>query len=281
MVLGLMFQSVFRHRLLAAYIVILVSFLVLFGISSAIVNKNARDAGPLRNVFVYRFFPDEEKLSYLLENGLPYNQRFATYYQLNIKQMREQLSIDDPEGLLNGWITRYGKKTLIIYLLSHPDYTFIDPLADWQSLTNGNFSEYRKILAPTPFRLSILTGIFYPRFTVMPILFVMFFGISIFLAYKDQSLSIMMIMILVLFITTVPALLFIWHSDPSDIPRHSLQAALQLRLASWLCILLIMERVWISKRLSVTMIFTTARSLNTIVGRMMIWARWAMKKGGI
>jgi hypothetical protein len=243
MVLGSMFNAVFRHRLFAEYVFILMSFLTLFGISNAIVNLNTRYAGPLRNVLVYRFFPDEEKLSYLRQKGLPYNPRFSTYYQLTTKEYGKLLSIDDPEGLLDTWISKYGKKILVVYLLSHLDYALIDPLID-QSLTNGNFGEFRKILSPTPFRLSFLTGFFYPRFPIIPIFFVLFFGISIFLAWKDRPHRIWMIVILALFLTAIPSLLLIWHSDTSDIPRHSLQAALQLRLASWLCSLSLMERGW-------------------------------------
>ncbi|MBI4730860.1 MAG: hypothetical protein HY781_01790 [Chloroflexi bacterium] len=242
--LGLLFRSVRRHRLLAGYMTIMLSFWAVSGIQSAIANNTARYVAPLLNVLVYRFFPDEEKLAYLLENEMPYDQRFSIYNQFDLRQMHDHLSLDDPSGQLTSWITFHGKGTLFAYIVSHPGYAFITPLADLQALTNGDVSAYRKILAPTPIRLSLLSDVFYPRFEVMPILFVILFGISISLAFRNRSLNLMMIMILILFITSIPFLLLVWHTDWNDIARHSLQAALQLRLASWLCILFLTERAW-------------------------------------
>jgi hypothetical protein len=130
-------------------------------------------------------------------------------------------------------------------MLTHPGYAFLEPIAEIQSLINGNVADYRNILSPTPLRLSILTGIFYPEFSILPIIFLIFFGTSIFLAFKTHFSVFSVIFILVLFITAVPFLLLVWHSDSNDITRHALQAAIQLRLACWLCLLLVAENLWV------------------------------------
>ena len=36
--------------------------------------------------------------------------------------------------------------------------------------------------------------------------------------------------------------LLIWHSDPGELERHAFQVALQLRLAAWMLIALMLER---------------------------------------
>lgn len=244
MVLGLLFRSIRKHKYLVYYVVIIISFISIFGIQNTIINKTSVHVLPLRDVFIYRFFPDKEKLAYLMENGMPYDQRYSSYIQLNLRQVTDQLLVDDPAGLFSNWIKNHGKKVLFAYMLSHPDYTFIAPLADLQPLVNGSVSEYRKILTPTPLRLSFLTAIFYSKFSILPIIYILFFGILIFLAFKNQPSRFIAILILTLFITAVPTLLLVWSSDPNDIPRHALQAALQLRLASWLCILLLIEYLW-------------------------------------
>jgi hypothetical protein len=244
MLLGLLFPSVRRSRFLVGYMVILLSFIVIFIVQNAMINGTFRYVGSLQHVIFYRFIPDKEKLSYLLAHGMPFDQRFLSYNQLGIGQSREQLLIDDPAGLLNTWIQDHGKQVLFSYLLTHPAYAFSGPLTDVQSLINGNFTLYRKILSSTPFRLSFLTDFFYPEFSLIPIFLLLFFGLSIFLGYKNHLSSPSIIFILVLFLTSVPFLLLVWHSDSNDVPRHALQAALQLRLASWLCILLLVDNLW-------------------------------------
>jgi hypothetical protein len=52
-----------------------------------------------------------------------------------------------------------------------------------------------------------------------------------------------MVIPLFLFITSIPLIWMVWHADYNDLARHALQPALQLRLASWLCFLLLMEKV--------------------------------------
>ena len=242
---GLLFRSVRDHKFLPGYMMTMLSFFAIYGVQSSIRVDKTFYVQTLSHVFVYRFIPDTEKLSFLVKNGMPYDQQYSSYPELNLGQLYDLLFIDQPTGLLTTWIKDHGKVVLFKYMISHPYYTFVAPLADLQAMVSGDVTSYRKTLSPTPSRLSILNDIFYPRYAGMPILFLIFFGISIFLAYKNNSSGFIVILILVLFITSVPFLLLVWHSDPNDLTRHALQAALQLRMASWLCILLLIERVWI------------------------------------
>jgi hypothetical protein len=244
MLLGLLFRSIRRHQYLVEYALIMASFFAIFAVQNAMINKTVRYVTSLQHVIFYRFIPDQEKLSYLIANGMPFDPRFLSYSQLNLRESREQLLIDDPAGLLNSWITNHGKPVIYYYILTHPDYAFLDPFVDIQSLLSGNVSDYRKILSPTPLRLSILTDVFYPEISLLPFLLLVFFGITIFLAAKNRLANFSDVFVLVLLITAVPFLYLVWHSDSNDITRHALQAALQLRLASWLCLLLVVENFW-------------------------------------
>jgi hypothetical protein len=49
-------------------------------------------------------------------------------------------------------------------------------------------------------------------------------------------------MTLALFLSAYPLAILVWQSDPTDIERHALQIAVQLRLASWVVIALILEQ---------------------------------------
>ncbi len=245
MLLGFLFPFIRRHKFLVEYAIIMVLFFATFIIQNTMINKTARYVTSLQHVIIYRFIPVQEKLSFLLKKGMPFDPRFLSYPGLTIRQSREQLLIDDPAGLLNTWIADHGKQVLYTYMLTHPGYAFLEPIAEIQSLINGNVADYRNILSPTPLRLSILTGIFYPEFSILPIIFLIFFGTSIFLAFKTHFSVFSVIFILVLFITAVPFLLLVWHSDSNDITRHALQAAMQLRLACWLCLLLVAENLWV------------------------------------
>lgn len=245
MMFGILFRSIRKHPLIAGYMVIMFSFFTIFGFQNYLVINSFRDVSSLQHVFVYRFIPDKDRLAFLLDNGMPYDQRFSSYTNLNLKELQLQLSIDDPSGLLMTWIENHGKPVLLKYMISHPTYIFITPLTDLQAMINGNVAGYRKPLSSTPFRLSLLSDFFYPRMTILPYLFIAFFGISLFLLFVNKTSNLLLILVLVLYITAIPFLMLVWNSDTNDIPRHSLQAAIQLRQASWVCFLLLIERFWI------------------------------------
>jgi hypothetical protein len=243
MLLGFLFRHIRRHKFLAEYILVMTSFFTIFAIQNNMINKTARYVTSLQHVIFYRFLPDNGKLSYLLANDMPFDPRFLSYPQMTLRQSREQLLIDDPAGLLNTWLAEHGKQVLYSYMFTHPGYAFLEPVVDVQALLNGDVADYRKILSSTPLRLSILTDIFYPEISILPILLLLFFGISIFFAVKNHPANFTNVFILVLFISAVPFLYLVWHSDSNDITRHALPAALQLRLASWLCLLLLTENL--------------------------------------
>ncbi len=244
LMLGLLFRSVRRHKLLAEYMILMVSFFIISCVQTTIINRTSLFVQPLLNVFLDRFIPDKEKFEYLLEKGMPFNQRFLAYSQLTYLQIREHLLVDDPEGLLDSWMKNHGKKVLLTYMLTHPEYSLNIPPLDIQTLISGNGDGYRKILSPTPFRLSILTEVFYPQSIILPILFILLFGVSILLVFLNRFSGSFSIMILSIFITGFLLLLLIWNSDSEEMVRHALQVALQLRLASWLCMLLVVQHVW-------------------------------------
>jgi hypothetical protein len=111
-------------------------------------------------------------------------------------------------------------------------------------MVNQNITDYLKVLSPTPSRLSFLNDVFYPVFTFMPVIFILLFGISIFLAYNRNLSSFAVLLVLVLFFTAVLILLLVWHTDTNELTRHALQGSLQLRLASWLCLLVLADTFW-------------------------------------
>jgi len=241
MALGLLHPVVRKHVLVISYSVVMISFFVVFGIQTATANLNGRYTASLEHVFVYRFFPDDERLGYLLEKGLPYKDQFSSYFMLDLRQLTERLSIDDPDGNFHIWVKSIGKNVLLSYILTNPGYTFLAPFGDLQALTNGYSVWYRKILVPPPIRIKLLSEVFYPRFVYLPFFFLLLSIFSMLLVYKNRP-DVLSILTLILFLISVPFLMFVWHSDSNDLERHSLQAAIQLRLASWLCIVLLIER---------------------------------------
>jgi hypothetical protein len=132
MLLGFLFRSIRKHKSLVEFILIMSSFFVIFGVQNSTLNKTSRYVLPLENVIFYRFIPDNERNTYLLTYGMPYNPHFITYYKLSIKESQDQLLIDDPANHLSTWIKTQGKQVLFTYLITHPNYTFVSLLATFK-----------------------------------------------------------------------------------------------------------------------------------------------------
>ena len=153
MLFGLLFRSVRTHKYLVEYILVMVSFFALFAVQNVMINKTARYVTSLQHVVFYRFFPDQQKLSFLLAHGMPFDPRFLSYPQDDLlAKVGNSSWWMIPLVLLNTWLADHGKQVLYSYMFTHPGYAFMEPVAAVQSLLNGDVSDYRNILSPTPFR---------------------------------------------------------------------------------------------------------------------------------
>jgi hypothetical protein len=243
MVLGVFIRAVRKAPLFPAYLSIAIGFILLFWFGNTSVNLGKRYVPPLLHVFGYRFIPQEQSRTFFIDHGMPFDARIATIDRLTLHELNSNFVTDPSILRLIAWLGEDGERLNIQYLLSHPGYFFFSPLNDIQHIVNGRYAEYRLNLTPTPVRLRLLSAIAYLRFKWLPILFLILALVCIGLIFERSNRGrIIWYILLALFLTAYPLSLIAWHGDTNDIERHSVQVAVQLRLAVWILLGLCIER---------------------------------------
>ena len=241
MFIGLFFSSTRTHPLFRAYLVIMVEFLVIFSLLNLTMNKS-RYVHSLLDVVVYRMIPKQESLNYLIAHGMPYDESYHSLTSYNLKQLDDLTSSDKTVQHLYTWISDHGMRVITSYLISHPLYTLSAPFEEIRSWVNSDNGGYRMILIPISSRIYLLSTIMYIHWDWSPVVFLVLFFASVGMIWYGNQRESLWLFIFSLFIAVYPLALLIWHSDPGELERHIFQVALQLRLASWMLIVVLFER---------------------------------------
>ena len=241
MLIGLFFSSIRAHPMFRTYLAIMVGFLIIFSVFSLTMNRS-RYVNSLFSVVVYRMIPEQESLNYLIVHGMPYDEKFISLSSLNLKQLTSDAISEESVNHLYAWVGDHGMSVLVSYLLSHPIYTLSAPFKDVQGWINSENSMYRMILVPTLSRIRLLSTITYLQFDWSPLLFLVLFIVCLGMIWFGRQRESPWFLVFFLFISVYPMTLLIWHSDPGELERHAFQVALQLRLATWMLIALMLER---------------------------------------
>ncbi|HTX89927.1 MAG TPA: hypothetical protein VMC09_01810 [Anaerolineales bacterium] len=242
MAIGLFFHSIRRHPLIFSYVAVMAGFLVIFAWLNASMNIGKRYVVPLFFTVVYRYIPDQTSLDYFVAHGMPFDDRYLTLRSLNNRQLMDAENAEKSVTALWDWVDDHGKNVFVGYLLSRPGYTLFAPFEDIQIWMNGTNTLYRKILTPTPFRITLLSDLIYPTWKWTPLLFLFLFVICSWSVWKSRGREMIWWLILILFLSIYPLALVLWHTNPEDLERHAFQIVLQVRLASWMTIALLIDR---------------------------------------
>jgi hypothetical protein len=175
---------------------------------------------------------------------MPFDNKIASVDSLTLHQLNSHLVTDPSIKRLIAWLGEDGEQLTMQYLLSHPGYFLFAPLGDVQRIINGQYAEYRLTAnSPVPPRIGWLSALAYPRTEWLPLLFLVLALASIGLIFhKSNRGRIIWFAVLVMFLTAYPLAVIGWHGDTNDIERHSVQVAIQLRLAVWILLGLGIER---------------------------------------
>jgi hypothetical protein len=244
MLVGVCFRMIRKAALFPAYLSIALGFLVIFLLGNTSANTGERYIPPMLHVFAYRFIPQEQSRNFFLAHGMPFDNRIASLDTLTLHQLNSHLVTDPSILWLIAWLGTDGEKATMQYLISHPGYFLFAPLRDVQQIINGQYTVYRLTgITPVPARISWLSAILYLRFDWLPVLFLVLAVVSIVLIFAKSNRSrIIWYIVLAAFLTAYPLAVIGWHGDTNDIERHSVQVAIQLRLAVWILLGLLVER---------------------------------------
>lgn len=240
------FISKIKNSIRTYSLVYLAAAILLFVGQNESINIGNRWQIHIYDHLAYRIYNNEAVLDYFIKAGLPYSTRLVNILKLGGTEYFEQMMNDPKMEPVRQWVNEYGKSAYFGYLLSHPRNTLLEPLKRLVFLINGTGQDFRvplQPLQPIPSKLEILTSILFPYF--IPIIGTLIWGLllafsflNIFSLHEQRFW-----LVVLLLLSIIPLIYIIWHGNPLEIQRHSEQIAIQLRLAIWVSVPLVLDRV--------------------------------------
>lgn len=205
-------------------------------------------AGNRWQVFIYdhlamRFLKDPEATQFFTTKGLPVTQALMEITEMPGFVYQPLLDQSEQFQAVRDWVTCCSKQAYLQYLVATPLKTLTEPMINWRPLINSSVQGYRNPkwgVHPLPRTLKQLSMVYFNQHGGVVVLFIILnlIGIVVYLRRQEQSAW---LVLLAMALTALPMMYFIWLAEPMEVDRHAAQIALQLRLAGWLSVPLLLE----------------------------------------
>lgn len=199
-------------------------------------------------VFIYdhlamRILKDPQATGYFASKGLPVNPELLEITEMPGFEYQPLLDQSPQFRPVHDWVACCGMQTYTQYLISDPLKTLAEPWIHWRSLVNSSVQGYRNPLygvLPLPRTLNELSRFYFNQqgWVVAFFVFLNLLGLLTYLRHPGQTAW---LVVAALALTALPMMYFIWFAEPMEVDRHAAQVALQLRLAGWLSIPLLVD----------------------------------------
>jgi hypothetical protein len=228
------------------FISLAIVFVVIFIASNLAANLGSRWVFPFQNVLAQRVLTDQEALSFFSNCGMPITPELLRLAGGNAATEERAFYLDPALEIYRTWLHADGKSCYIRWLLASPLQSLSQPLTNFAPLIAFENVDrffprrYEHILPWYAERL------LYPK----DVLFFLWALISmvavIALIQKTWQFNPLWIIFVSLCLLIYPHLFIVWHADTLGTPRHALAVSIEFILSFWLCVLLLLERVFLS-----------------------------------
>ena len=181
---------------------------------------------------------------FFVAHGLPISDSLMGIVNLYGYQYQDMIRNDPKLQPVKQWVEQYGVSTYLLYLISNPGKTLIEPIRQVPALLDGHVSLYYYPIFPShPYsnRISDISKIFYFRSPPIEWLAgLLLLGGSLFWIAKSKFNSAWLVMA-ILTLSIYPMMFIIWHGEPMEIERHAIQIGIQFRLAAWIAFIFLVD----------------------------------------
>lgn len=199
---------------------------------------------PLHETIALRLVGDETAEPYFVERGLPLDDNLRAL-KANYFIVVNRLDDGEEFAALRAWVRREGQATYTRFLVSHPWWTLRKPVADMGRFASPDLDGYTIIwkLDPPPI-YGVVGTVGWPRSKALVGLWVTAAVIAyLVLAVRRQVRPPVVLVIGLTGVLAVAGFYAAWHGDALEVDRHSLTAAVQLRVTLWLVTALAVDAV--------------------------------------
>lgn len=231
------------RKYMLVYAVGVLSIFILHSISLGVGNR--------WQVFIYdhlamRILKDPQATAYFASKGLPVSPELLKITEMPGFEYQPLLDQSLQFRPVRDWVTCCGIQTYAQYLGSDPLKTLAEPFIHWKPLVNSSVQGYRNPLygvLPLPRTLNDLSRFYFNQqgWVVLFFVFLNLIGVFAYLRHPGQTAW---LIVIALALTALPMMYFIWFAEPMEVDRHAAQVALQLRLAGWVSIPLLIESLF-------------------------------------
>lgn len=208
-------------------------------------NHAGRWFDPLNETISLRLLSSPEATRYLVAHGMPLD---ANVRRLNAPHMypflRNDLHSAPKYAAYRNWVRARGRTTYVTFLLTHPGSDLSGPFKDRDRLLAPELRDYGWLSYDEPRGPFTIAGSL--GFPGSPVLVEVWIGLAAIaagaLARRRDRRSLLTAAAL-LALVIVPHYLVVWHGDALEIDRHSLGAAVQLRIVLWVITALALDAV--------------------------------------
>ena len=215
----------------------------------AFVQNLSLSSGNRWQVFMYdhlalRILVNDQARDFFVAHGLPISDSLMGIVNLYGYQYQDMIRNDPKLQPVKQWVEQYGVSTYLLYLISNPGKTLIEPIRQVPALLDGHVSLYYYPIFPShPYsnRISDISKIFYFRSPPIEWLAgLLLLGGSLFWIAKSKFNSAWLVLA-ILTLSIYPMMFIIWHGEPMEIERHAIQIGIQFRLAAWIAFIFLVD----------------------------------------
>jgi hypothetical protein len=218
-------------------LVLVVVCVVAGGVNLGLAAKAQRWYHPLTETIALRVLGSETATDYFVAHGMPYDQPVRDLHSNYLGNLWDVYT-GARFQTFDRWVLDHGRSTYAHFLASHPGWTFGKPFAD-----------RKRVLAPAlPYGVlyhdnpqggfRVIGAIAFPGNLVLVEVWIGAALVAAVALWRRRRRRSALIAIGASALLVVAGFLAAWHGDALEIERHSLGAAVQLRLVLWVVTLL-------------------------------------------
>jgi hypothetical protein len=211
------------------------------GVNMGLATKAHRWYHPLTETIVVRILGSTMATDYFVARGMPYDapvRELHTHYN-----NQGDLDTAPQYFLFRTWVMDHGRSTYARFLATHPGWTIGKPFADRTRLLTPDLP-YGVLHHDEPrggFR--VIGAIAFPENIVLVEVWIGAALVAATMLWRRRYRRDALAAVGVLAVLVVPAYLAAWHGDALEADRHSLSAAVQLRIVLWIITAMTLDAV--------------------------------------
>lgn len=208
--------------------------LAIFTIQYLSADVGYRWYGPYKNVFFDRIRFNQEAMELYIGQGLPVDKPTLEQIQGYTRDEFKDYLASSEGREINAFLRSHGKLIYLHFLLQEPMKLLGRPILELDHILNPDSTEYRSSSKSDPGWLIRLSEIVNIRSLALILVLTLFPMVGLSKLWRQRVFVIEWVIPILLVFSALPMIYVVYYTDTIELERHSMQIALQMRIAAWM-----------------------------------------------